>query len=548
MIGIEGLGRRGGLLAGAAGAAAIAFGAGVASAQEPQASAPANAQTLQAEVEELKALIKAQAERDQRQIDALSAQVKSLQAEVQQQTAVATAPPSSNQGLPRTAQNGATQSNVPAASAAASGESRTGEPRVATNQTHRLRLETSDGQYSIGLAGLIQFDAGAYNFHADNAAVGPPAFTNGVNARRARIGVVGTAPGGWGYALVYDTGNSQDTTPKGIQTAQVVYGGIDGAAIEIGYSNTFFTLDQSTSSADLLFLERSSASNIATNFNTGDSRSNAGFRLFGDRYWAGAYLTGPASGDSHTLTAERFGAFERVAVQALRGKDYSLHLGFGVSQLIQAPNSGNGTPNTLSLSDQPELRIDPTTLLNTGTIGNAAHPVSGGRVYDLETAATYKGLFWQGEYYHYQVSRLGLPNNDFDGGYGQIGWVLTGETHTYNNQAGSYYRVYPTHPFSLQKGTWGAVEIAARYDYVGLNSDFTSGVALASQPDAVEGGIQRGVTAGLNWYPNDLVRFMLDYNHIDYDKANGTKVTGANLGVPVGASFDAVSLRAQVAY
>ena len=415
------------------------------------------------------------------------------------------------------------------------------------NSTHRLLLEGPDG-YSIGLTGDIQFDTGAYyNFHAANASVGPQALSNGENARRARIGVVGTAPGGWGFALVYDAGNSQDTTPKGIETAQIVYGGLKGAAFEIGYSNTFFTLDESTSSNDTLFLERSSASNIATAFNTGDARANAGVRFFGDRYWAGAYLTGPASGNSHTQTAERFGAFERVAVQALQGKDYSLHLGFGLDQLIQAPNSA-GTPDSLTLSDQPELRIDPTVLLNTGALGTAAHPVAGGRVYDLETAATWKSLFWQGEYYWYDVSRAGLPEADFSGGYGQVSWTLTGESHTYNPQAASYYRIYPAHPFSLSDGQWGAWEIAARLDYVDLNSGFTPGVALSSDPEAVDGGTQHGFTAGLNWYPNDIVRFLLDYNHIDFDKANGAKVTGAALGLPVGTTFDAISFRAQVAF
>ena len=138
--------------------------------------------------------------------------------------------------------------------------------------------------------------------------VGPQELSNGVNARRARIGFAGTANGDWGYAFVYDAGNSSDATPKGIQTAQIIYSGLHGAAFEVGYSNTYFTLDQSTLAGDTLFLERASPSNIATNFNAGDSRANAGARLFGDRYWFGAYVTGPASGDSHTLTGERFGA------------------------------------------------------------------------------------------------------------------------------------------------------------------------------------------------------------------------------------------------
>jgi phosphate-selective porin OprO and OprP len=497
---------------------------------------------------------------EEARVQELEAEVRQLAAEVQalkaaQATAgetIATRPqsdgtaPGAQAATPRAAQNATGQFS--ASTQRAQGDSSVGEPRVAQNSTHRLLLESPEG-YSIGLTGDVQFDVGDYfNFHAANAAVGPQELSNGVNARRARIGVVGTAPGGWGFALVYDAGNSQDTTPKGIETAQIVYGGLKGAAFEIGYSNTFFTLDQATSGNDLLFLERSSASDIATNFNTGDYRANAGVRFFGDRYWAGAYLTGPASGDSHTLTAERLGAFERVAVQALSGEDYNLHLGFGLDQLLQAPNSGNGAPNTLSLSDQPELRIDPTTLLNTGTVGTAVHPVTGGHVYDLETAAVWKSLFWQGEYYWYDVERSGLADNHFDGWYGQVAWTLTGESHTYNPQAGSYFRIYPSHPFSLSKGDWGAWEVAARLDYVNLNSNFTPGTALSANPDAIDGGSQRGVSVGLNWYPNDLIRFMLDYNHIDYDKENGTKVAGAPLGVPVGDRFDAISLRSQVAF
>ena len=371
--------------------------------------------------------------------------------------------------------------------------------------------------------------------------------SNGVNARRARIGVTGTADD-FAFALVWDGGNSQDTTPKGIQTAQVVYTGFKGAAVELGYSNTFFTLDQSTSANDLLFLERASPSNIATAFNAGDNRANVGGRFFGDRYWIGGYLTGPATGDSHTLTGERFGAFERAAFQALKGPDYSLHLGVGFDELLRAPNNGANTPDTLSLSDQPELRIDPTTFLNTGTIGTAAHPISHGYVINLETAATWRSLFWQGEYYHYSVDRIGLPSASFDGGYGQIAWTLTGETRPYNSQAASYFRVSPAHPFSPKEGGWGAWEIAARVSYVDLDANFTPGELLAAEPSAILGGRQTAYSIGLNWYPNDEVRLMFDFSHVDYQKPNAASVVGLPLGAPAGARFDTIALRAQVAY
>ena len=531
---------------------------------QPQAAAVADDQDLRAQVRELTALVRDISKRDQQQIDQLTTQVKALQSQLGQAsqpqaqagvqapsaTAPATASPSTyaQQGLPRAEQNATAQATYPPSSAEAKLTPGVGVPRIIQNSSHRLTLQSADGQYLIGLTGDIQFDAGGYaDFRPDNKAVGPQALSNGVNTRRARIGIAGAA-GPWGFGLVYDAGNSSDATAKGIETAQIVFGGLKGAAFEIGYSNTFFTLDQATGSNDTLFLERSSPSNIATAFNTGDSRSNAGVRFFGDRYWVGGYVTGPAEGDSHTLTSERLGAFQRAAFQVLTGHDYSLHLGFGVDELLEPPNAGNGTPETVSLSDQPELRIDPTTLLTTGAIGTAAHPATGGYVLDLESAATWSGLYWQGELYKYQISRRGLENADFGGAYGQVSWTLTGEQHTYNPQSAAYFRIYPKHPFSLTDGQWGAWELAARVSYVDLDSDFRKGVALTSDPAAVDGGRQTGYTLGLNWYPNDLFRLLLDYNHIDYDKINGAAVKGAALGVPVGSRSDALTLRTQVAF
>ena len=528
----------------AAVAACLALASSPTLAADQPAPGPSDVASLRAQVAALSTLVQSMSQRDQQQIQALSDQVKALQGRLAQQEAVAT---TVQTATPRAVQNATDEVLVQAGQPTPG--ARTAEPRITQNSSHRLAFQSADGQYSIGFTGDIQFDSGGYiNFHPDSKVVGPQELSDGVNARRARIGVTGTAAGNWGFALVYDAGNSQDTAPKGIETAQLIYSGLSGAAFELGYSNTFFTLDQSTSSNDTLFLERASPSNIATNFNTGDARTNAGVRFFGDRYWVGGYLTGPASGDSHTLTAERFGAFERVAVQAFKGDGYSVHLGVGVDQLLQAPNSGNGTANAVSLSDQPELRVDPTTFLNTGTIGTLANPVTGGWVLDLESAATWRNLFYQGEYYDYHVDRRGLHNDQFDGWYGQVSWTLTGESHAYNPQAASYFRIAPKNPFSIAQGGWGAWELAARYSYVNLNSNFEPGTSLVGAPAAVDGGQQRAATQGLNWYPNDMVRFLVDYSHVDYQKANGAAVKGAPLGTPVGAKFDTVAVRAQVAY
>jgi len=520
--------------------AALAIGLALSASSVHAAEAlPEDIQALRAEIRDLTAQMQALAARDQAEIERLSNQVNQLQSQAtraSQRTPEASAP------------NSQTIAGV-APTPQATPEREKAVPRVVQNAANRFELESADGEYSIGFTGDIQLDSGAYaSFHPASNLAGPQGLSNGINARRARLGVTGTAFGSWGYALVFDAGNSSDQTAKGIETAQIIYSGLPGAAFEIGYSNTFFTLDQATSSNDTLFLERASPSNIATSLNAGDSRTNAGVRFFGDSYWVGAYVTGPASGDSHTLTAERLGAFQRVAIQALKGKDYSLHLGLGLDELLQAPNAGKGTPATVALSDQPELRIDPTTLLNTGALGTAANPVTRASVIDLETAANYKNLFWQGEYYRYQIARSGLRAAKFDGVYGEVAWALTGEAHRYNSQAGSYFRIAPTRPFSLKNHEWGAWELAARVSYVDLNSNFQNGETLAGNPAAVDGGLQRAYTLGLNWYPNNVVRLLLDYNRISYEKANGAAQKGLPLGAPIGAAFNAISFRVQVAY
>ena len=493
---VSGKWHRGRDLGAVLGAVSVALCAGHALAADPPTPPPAgDTEGLRAQVAHLTALLQDLSQRDQQQIQALRCPGLGPADTADQAQAAQT---SGQTAIPRAAQNATGKFAVAGVKPQGEGEgSETGvaQPRVVQNAARRFELQSADGKYSIGLTGDVQFDSGVYFFHPDSRYVGPQQLSNGVNARRARIGITGEAAGNFAFAFVYDAGNSSDQTPSGIETAQIIYNGLRGAAFEIGYSNTFFTLDRATGSNDTLFLERASPSNIATNFNTGDNRANAGVRFFGDRYWVGGYLTGPASGDSHTLTGERLGAFERVAVQALKGPDYTLHLGFGFDQLIRAPNTGNGTPNVLTLSDQPELRIDPTTLLNTGVIGTSLHPVTSGYVLDVETAATFRNFFWQGEYYSYQVDRLGLPNANFDGGYGELSWVLTGENNRYNPPAASYFRVSPRHPFSLTAGGWGAWELAARVSYVDLNSNFLAGQALSKNPAAIDGGIQRGATA-----------------------------------------------------
>jgi len=421
-------------------------------------------------------------------------------------------------------------------------------PHIVQSGANKFSLESADGQYAVGLTGRVHFDAGDYvSFQPDNGAVGTQYLSNGVNARRARIGISGKAAGGWVFTFIYDGGNSQDATAGGIQTAQVSYVGFKGVTIDLpGYSEPPYPLDTAGSSNDLMFMERAVPANIAAGVGAGDFRSNTGVRFYGDRYWVGAYFTGPAYGDSHTGVHERFGAFQRASMQVLNGSNYSLHLGLNAYELLEAPDTGPNTAATLTLSDRPELRIDPTALLSTGAIGSVANPVSSSQAYGFEAAGGWNSLYAQGEYFKYDVNRRGLDGNSFDGYYAQVSWTATGEHRRYLPTSGAYSAITPSHPFGA--GGAGAWEFAARYSYTNLTDNFVSGTAIAAQPTAINGGKLKNITVGVNWYVNTYLRFMLNIVHSELDKDNGAAVAGAALGVPVGYKFDAVALRSQLSW
>ena len=435
---------------------------------------------------------------------------------------------------------------------------------IVTMPNNRPTICTADEQNCVSITSRLHLDTGGYDYHPNTTNTNPQRLDDGVNARRARIGVVGKFFGDWDYALIYDFAGSSDGFAgtasagctavgflpggglSGIENAYLRYNGIKPfggqLAIEGGYMKVLYTLDEAMSSNNILFMERASSQVIAANIAAGDGRSAFGARWYNDVFWAGAYATGPSAGAIHSAsstnpdgTTEQLGATARVAGQILSGYGYSLHLGADAEFLIRPPHNLVANSFDLTLSDRPELRIDPTNIIDTGSITG----VSGAQVYSAEAAATYGPFFFQGEYFWYNVARNnlpGLPNLEFQGGYAQASLVLTGETHPYVPATAAYGGIIPANPFSLWGGGWGAWEIAGRISTINLND-------LLGTTNGVAGGQQTIYTAGLNWYVNTNVRFMFDYLHGNIAKQNSPTNSG-----DAGAKFDAFAMRTQVAF
>jgi phosphate-selective porin OprO/OprP len=429
---------------------------------------------------------------------------------------------------------------------------------------NRPTICTADDQNCISITSRVHFDVGGYDYHPNSAATVPQRLDDGANVRRARIGVLGKFLGDWNYALIYDFGGASDGFAStasvggtaagflpggalsGIENAYLSYTGFKPfggkLAIEGGVMDLPYTLDEASSSNDIPFMERASSGITATNIAAGDFRSAFGARWYTDTFWAGAYVTGPATGAIHSAssvnpngTTEQYGTVARAAGQIVSGKDYSLHIGGEAEWLLQPPHNLIAGTQTLTLSDRPEVRIDPTTLVSTGAIAG----VSGAQVYSAEVAGTYGPLFFQGEYFWYNVDRNAfapLPSLKFQGGYAEAAYVLTGESRPYNPGSASYGGIAPANPFSLSGGGWGAWEIAGRYSTIDLNDQ----IATAS---GVAGGRQTIYTLALNWYLNRNVRLMFDYLHGDVAK----QVSPTNFA-DTGSKFNAFAMRTQVAF
>jgi phosphate-selective porin OprO and OprP len=429
---------------------------------------------------------------------------------------------------------------------------------------NRPTICTADDRNCIAITSRMHFDGGGYDYRPNTAATVPQRLDDGVNVRRARIGVIGKFMEDWNYALIYDFGGASDGFAStasvggvpvgflpggalsGIENAYLSYTGFKPfggkLAIEGGVMDLPYTLDEASSSNDIPFMERAASGIAATNIAAGDFRSAFGARWYTDTFWAGAYVTGPTTGAIHSAsslnppgTTEQYGVIARAAGQIVSGKDYSLHIGGDAQWLLQPPHNLIAGTQTLTLSDRPEVRIDPTTLVSTGAIAG----VSGAQVYSAEAAGTYGPLFFQGEYFWYHIDRNAfapLPSLKFQGGYAEAAYVLTGETRPYNPASASYGGIAPANPFSLTGGGWGAWEIAGRYSTIDLNDRlaFANGVA---------GGRQTIYTLVLNWYVNRNVRFMFDYLHGNVAR----QVSPTNFG-DAGSKFDAFAMRTQVAF
>ena len=523
-------------------------------------------------------------------INALEAQVRALSAAVDQlrtqrpapaPTASAGGQPAVSPSFPTTAGGTALASAAPRAQPASSTPD---QPRQITSGTPgpsqggatilagRPSIASADGRFAANFHGVMQFDAAYYSQKAPSpiardfrrAQGGDAArgrdLNSGTTFRRARIGIDGKVFGDFDYNVLLDFGGSGTEDAAHIQELWLQYSGLKPFRLRVGAYPPPVGLEDQNSTNGMPLLERPAISDIARGVAGGDFREGATLAASRNRWFAAVSLTTRVVGVANSSavgTAQaydsNFGGIARLAAIPIQGDNYLVHVGVHGSRVFEvadtagppAANEINATRFAAQFQERPELRVDGTRLIGTGAI-NARHVNEGG----LELAAQYGPFYAQGEYERLSIERRDSPLSTpkFHGYYVEGGFMLTGERRKYNTGTFAFDGPPVAHPFDLKNGTIGAVELVARYSLTDLNYHQGS-AGLAAPADGVRGGEQKVYAAGVNWYLNPVIRFMVDYQHVAVDRLSPNAATYLTpVGAQIGQHFDTIAIRSQLAF
>ena len=453
-------------------------------------------------------------------------------------------------------------------------------------------IASADGSYSATFHGLLQLDAAAYDqasagpvttdLRRDGPALGASAsnadagharnLKDGDLFRRARFGIDGQSPGDFEYRLLFDFGGTGVENAGQLYEGWVQYSGIKPIHIRVGAFAPSLGLADANSTSFMPFLDRPSVEDITRNLAGGDSRTAAQVFGYGKDWFASAAVTGrtigsvstnnviPVSSTTTSITvgtaqtySDQLGFTGRLAYNPWDDGNWLVHLGAHGSYVdrpadISGPGTNGATPITsyvISLNGTAELRVDGTKLINTGNI-DAKNASSVG----AEFALQHNNLWLASEYDRVSVDRSDISSTPtFSGYYVEGTWFLTGESKVYNSGTAAFDGPAKiNHGFDPRNGGLGAWELALRWSDMDLN--YHAGAAgTAPAADAIRGGDQSIFSAGINWYPNPVIRFMLDYQHVRIDRLSPNAAAYATpTGAQIGQSYNALALRSQVAF
>jgi phosphate-selective porin OprO and OprP len=334
-------------------------------------------------------------------------------------------------------------------------------------------------QTDLTLRGRLHVDAAYY-------AEDDLPLDNGFLNRRTRLGISGRLTDDWSGLVEYEFAENSVAASDLLLTRTIGAG-----TLTIGHFKVPVGLSELTSANHLPFIERAANSNIMV----ASRRLGVGYSHLADPLLVQTMVFGRAIGDREPGDMP-IGAAARVVLMPRLAGETRFHLG------ISAAHEDRQDYATLRFGDRPEARPDGKRLIDTGLVGEVSATLRAG----LELALQSGPFLGEAEYLVLDVDRAGRSPR-FSGYHVQASYVLTGEQRAY--RTGVFGPVTPR--------AGAAWELAARYSAVDLNAG------------GFQGGEQRNVTLGVNYYVTANLRFMANYIRVDVNDS-GAVIAGTVVG------------------
>lgn len=399
-------------------------------------------------------------------------------------------------------------------------------PVVRASPQQGFRIQSADAANVVRVRGLLHFDG--RNFLDDAT----PATADTWILRRVRPTLEGTLGGIFDFRFTPDFAGGRTVVQDAYLAARLR----PWAVVTAGKFKVPVGLERLVSASDLRFIERGLPTSLVPN-------RDLGVQLGGDiaasalSYSVGYFngVTDGGSSDSNAPTPDADNDTKgdwaaRIFAQPFVSSDnFALRgLGFGIAgTYVDSTGSPTNTllPSYRTPGQQAFFSYRGTTPANGTTPATSGTFADGKRLRWTPQAYYAIGSFGVlGEYVTVSqgVSRLtptaGLRSATLDNTAWQIqlAWFATGEEETYRG-------FIPSSVFSLDAGTWGAIELVGRYHQLDIDdAAFEGGANSFANPDtAASKASAWGV--GVNWYLNQNYKWSLNYDVTRFDggAANG---------------------------
>ncbi len=369
-------------------------------------------------------------------------------------------------------------------------------------------LKSADGNFEFKLRGLIQADSRTFIGDDSAAGVSGTGLDDEYLLRRVRPTFEGTVFG------KYDFRFTPDFAPEAanVQDAFINARFKPWFKVQAGKFKVPVGLERLQSGGDLRFVERSYVTNSLL------PNRDVGVQLHGDLFegklsYAAGIFDGVSDGGSNATNRDNGNSSKdkeyaaRLFTEPFKGEDSFLEgLGFGLAGTTSDYkrdgylNPTYRTPGQLSLftynaavvGDGKQNRISPQLYYYNGPFGLISEYAK--VKHDVARGANAETL-------------------DHDGWQVAATYVLTGEKNSFKG-------ITPKNDFDLDKGNWGAWELAARYSELNIDDKAFAGPAgtrLAGATSTTKGA--ESWALGVNWYLNKYVKLQTTYEQTRFDSA-----------------------------